>query len=267
MTDPSDSTPAPEIHSLAELARPPAGGAAVTPMLSDPAPAPPSLAELYAAFKACDALVLARAVQTNRLTERTEHVDAPEALFVQPGDHLSIHLSAKRGLGGRRFYGFDPVIEDLRGRELVDFSGRPCVEDRRRRDEIVAAPEAWCATLAAAREASGLAAAQAERDDAITEHVRLRDVIMLTPAVDLEDLITKAAVVAVYVVAPDEGGVIASEELLIQHRDRDFSANYATPIREWQLAAALLADLARLAEQRGMLPSRAARRPAETEAA
>ena len=137
--------------------------------------------------RACDALDAAG--------ERLRDINPPEALFRRPSDSIAFTSVAHRFRETRWLWFPRDSVEDLRTYAFVNPWGDPLVRDQARRDEIVAAYDAWRAEIAADQQATGYTAAFEVYEAAIDVSHQLRQRIIAMRATTLAGVMVKARVI------------------------------------------------------------------------
>lgn len=136
---------------------------------------------------ACDALDAA--------AERLRDIDPPEALFRRRSDSIAFTSVAHRFRDTKRLWFPRDAVEELRTYAFVNPWGDPLVDDRARRDEIVAAYDAWRAEISADEQVMGYTAAFLTYEAAVAACRQLRLRIMSKPAATLAGVMVKARVI------------------------------------------------------------------------
>ena len=136
---------------------------------------------------ACDALDAAG--------ERLRDIHPPEALFRRPSDSIAFTSVAHPYRDMRRLWFPRDSVEDLRIYAFVNPWGDPLVADQARRDEIVAAYDAWRAEISADQQATGYTSAFEVYEAAVAASRQLRLRIIAKPAITLAGVMVKARVV------------------------------------------------------------------------
>ena len=136
---------------------------------------------------ACDALDAA--------VERLRDIDPPEALFRRRSDSIAFTSVAHRFRDTKRLWFPRNAVEELRTYAFVNPWGDPLVDDRARRDEIVAAYDAWRAEISADQQATGYTSAFEVYEAAVAASRQLRLRIIAKPAITLAGVMVKARVV------------------------------------------------------------------------
>ena len=124
---------------------------------------------------------------------RTRDIEPPQALFLRPTDGWHFRWFAKGQHDDRGRWYAPGAVEKLRTYDFVNPCGDRC-RDGARRDEIVAAHDAWAAEIAAMEEAAGFTAAEAESEAAHDENRTLRGRIQMAEADTMAGVMTKARI-------------------------------------------------------------------------
>ena len=169
-----------------------AGAATVAAMPADPDAELIALGREWQAAddhcdNACDAL--------DATAERLGDIDPPEAMFRRLSDSIAFTWLAHRFRETKRLWFPRNSVEKLRTYEFVNPWGDPLVRDQARRDEIVAAYDAWRAEIAADEQARGYSAAFATYEAAVANNHQLRRRIISMRATTLAGVMVKALVV------------------------------------------------------------------------
>lgn len=161
----------------------------------------PEVAELSRMFDAARRRTLAAHAACEEADKRYARPAIPEALFQRPDEPLHAYTQARRGPGGRFWYGDPERIDVLRGWPMKHLGWE---KQYARRAEILAAYDAWGAAIQAAQDAAGMSAANAEYSAAWTEgEVPVRERILALRSSDPAVIALKVRVFVASVAAED----------------------------------------------------------------
>lgn len=131
--------------------------------------------------------------------QRVDYPDPPEALYVRPDDRRLFARQPEPSWSdkadGRDWWADHETVERLRGASFAYLSGAQCPAACARRDEVVAAADAWRAADKAAEDAAGWTAAQERFDAASTAYAEFRARLVEMRTDDPEVLTVKALVI------------------------------------------------------------------------